>query len=97
MKVSDQFILREIAGDSILIPAGKNALSMKGLIVLSEGGAFVYHKLKNGCEREDLIAAMTAEYDVSEAEAAMDIDAFLSQMRQLNILMEDDRKTESEK
>ena len=89
MKVSDQFILREIAGDSILIPVGKAALSAKGLIVLSESGAFLYHKLKDDCTREALISAITTEYEVSEAEASRDIDAFLNQMRQLSMLVED--------
>lgn len=89
MKVSNQFILREIAGESILIPSGEAAIQVKGLIVLSESGAFLYRKLKEECTREDLIAALTAEYDVQETEAARDTDAFLNQMRHLNMLVED--------
>ena len=89
MKVSDQFILREIAGDHILIPAGEAAISVKGLIVLSESGAFLYNKLKEECTSEELVAAMTAEYEVAEDVAAQDIDAFLNQMRQLKMLVED--------
>lgn len=89
MKVSDQFILREIAGDHILIPAGDAAFSVKGLIILSESGAFLYGLLKTGCSRDDLISALTGEYEVEKEEAARDIDAFLNQMRQLGMLMED--------
>lgn len=89
MRVSDQFILREIAGDSILIPVGEAAMSVKGLMALSETGAFLYHILKENATREELVAALTSEYEVSEAEAAADIDAFLNQMRQLNMLVED--------
>lgn len=89
MKASDQFILRQIAGDSILIPAGEAALSVKGLIALSESGALLFRKLKDGCSREDLVAALTAEYEVSQEEAARDTEAFLDQMRQLNMLVED--------
>lgn len=88
MKVNDQFILRTIAGEHILIPVGEAAISVKGLIVLSESGALIYEKLKGGCSREALIAALTAEYEVSEAEAVRDMDAFLDQMRQLNMLVE---------
>lgn len=89
MKVSDQFILREIAGDSILIPVGEAAISVKGLIALSETGAFLFQKLKNQCSFDDLVSALTAEYEVSAAEAAQDIDAFLNQMRQLHMLVEE--------
>lgn len=88
LKVSDQFILRTIADENLLIPVGEAAIHVKGLISLSESGALLYDKLKGGCSREDLIAALTAEYEVSEDEAARDTDAFLNQMRQLNMLVE---------
>lgn len=90
MKVNNQFILRTIAGDHLLIPVGESAISVKGLIVLSESGVLIYEKLKSGCSRGDLIAMLTAEYDVSEDQAAQDTDAFLNQMRQLNMLEEDE-------
>ena len=87
MKASNQFILRTIADEHLLIPVGESAISVKGLIALSESG--LYKKLMDGCSREDLIAALTAEYEVSEEEAAQDTDAFLNQMRQLNMLVDD--------
>jgi len=89
MKVSDQFILRNVAGDNLLIPTGSSALDVKGLILLSESGLLLYNKLKGGCAKEDLVAALTAEYEVSEQEAARDTEAFLEQMRQLHILLEE--------
>ena len=89
MKASNQFILRTIADDHLLIPVGEAALSVKGLIALSESGVILYNKLKNGCTRADLVAALMAEYEVSEEIASQDTDAFLNQMRQLGMLVED--------
>ncbi len=89
MKVSDEFILRNVAGDNLLIPTGSSALDVKGLILLSESGVLLYNKLKNGCTKEELVAALTAEYAVSEDEAARDTEAFLDQMRQLKMLVEE--------
>lgn len=89
MKANDQFILRTIAGDHLLIPVGETAISVKGMIVLSESGALIYEKLKDGCSKEELISMLTTEYEVSEEEALRDTDAFLNQMRQLNMLVED--------
>ena len=89
MKISSLFIYRKIADEHLLIPVGEAAMTVKGLVAMSESGAMLYEKLKTGCSREDLIAALTAEYDVSELAAAQDTDAFLAQMRQLNILIED--------
>ena len=89
MKVRDNFILRTIAQEQLLIPTGEAALSVKGLIALSESGSFLYQKLQNECTREDLISALTQEHDVPASVAGEDIDAFLNQMRQLNMLVED--------
>lgn len=89
MKASDQFILRNVVGENLLIPTGKAALDVKGMILLSESGVLLYNKLQDGWEKEDLVAALTEEYEVSEQEAARDTEAFLEQMRQLNILLED--------
>ncbi len=88
MRVRDQFILRTIADEHLLIPTGQAAFQLKGLIALSESGALLYNRLKDGCSREALVAALLAEYDVSEAEAGRDTDAFLDQMRSLNMLEE---------
>ena len=89
MKISSLFIYRKIADEHLLIPVGEAAMTVKGLVAMSESGAMLYEKLKTGYSREHLIAALTAEYDVSEPAAAQDTDAFLAQMRQLNILIED--------
>ena len=89
MKVSNQFVLRKIADEHLLIPVGEAAASVKGLIALSESGMLLYEKLQQGCSRKELVAALTAEYEVSEADAEEDTDAFLNQMRELNMLVED--------
>lgn len=88
MKASNQFILRKIAQEQLLIPVGEAAIQVRGLIALSESGGLLFEKLQGGCTREDLIRTLTAEYDVSEETAAEDTDVFLDQMRQLKILEE---------
>lgn len=89
MRVSDQFVLRTIAGENLLIPVGEAAISVKGLIALSESGVLLYERLKSGCTLEDLISALRGEYDVSPEEALRDTQAFLEQMRRLNMLIEE--------
>lgn len=89
MKVRDQFVLRTIAGEPLLIPVGEAAITTKGLIALSESGALLYERLKAGCTREALVDALLEEYDVSRQEAARDVEDFLEQMRKLNMLLEE--------
>lgn len=85
MKIKDNFILREIAGEHILIPVGEAALRVHGMVTLSESAVLLYEKLQNECE-EDLVNVLTAEYEVDRDEALRDVKAFLAQMRRVGIL-----------
>ena len=49
MKASNQFILRKIAQEQLLIPVGEAAIEVRGLIALSESGGLLFEKLQNGC------------------------------------------------
>ena len=89
MRVNHNFIFRKVAREDLLIPAGAAALKVKGLVAMSESGSLLYQKLQSECTREDLIAALLAEYDVPADVAEQDVDAFLDQMRQLDMLVED--------
>ncbi|MBQ7922994.1 MAG: PqqD family protein [Clostridia bacterium] len=89
MRINDQFILRTIADENLLIPVGDAAIHVKGLIALSESAVLLYNKLKNGCTREELVSALTSEYKVSEEEAVEDTETFLNQLRQMKILIEE--------
>lgn len=89
MHLNDSFVLRVIADEHLLIPTGNAALQIKGLLSLTESGAFLYRKLQTGCSEAQLLDALTSEYEVSTEEARADVAEFLCQMRQLDILLED--------
>lgn len=89
MRVSDNFIFRQVADEYLLVPVGEAALSVKGLIRLSESGSMLYQMLQQReCTKEELVGAILAEYDVAERDAAADVEAFLDQMRRLGMLVE---------
>lgn len=88
MRVSTDFILREVAGEWLLVPVGDAAVKLRGLIGLSESGYLVYTLLQKGADRQELLRAVLSEYKVDQATAEADVDAFLGQMRSLGILLE---------
>ena len=65
MKIEKEYILREIAGDYIIVPVGAAALEFNGMITVIETGAFLWEKLREGTTREELLHAMLEEYEVS--------------------------------
>ena len=88
MRVSTDFILREVAGEWLLVPVGDAAVKLRGLIGLSESGYLIYTLLQKGADRQELLRAVLSEYKVAQATAEADGDAFLGQMRSLGILLE---------
>ena len=40
MRISKDYIVREIAGEYIIVPTGREALNCQGLITVNETGAF---------------------------------------------------------
>ena len=47
MKVLKEFVLREIAGDYVIIPTGKTVLTFNGLITVNEVGADLWKMLQS--------------------------------------------------
>lgn len=88
MKASKDFILREIAGEFILVPTGEAATRFNGLITLNELGAFIFRCLETGQTVDTLTAAILAEYDVLEYTARTDCVEFLNQLREIGALVE---------
>ena len=89
MNINKAFVLRSIADEHLLIPTGAAAAQVQGLLTLNETGALLYRRLCEGSPAEALVDALTAEYDVSAAEAQSDVSEFLAHMRQLGVVQED--------
>lgn len=88
MKVSNDFILRGIAGEYILVPVGAAAAKFNGLITLNELGKFIFEALADDCTLGQLVDKITSEYDVDAATAAADAEEFLGELRGIGALLD---------
>lgn len=86
MKISEEYVIREVAGEYIIVPTGKAALNFNGLITVNDTGAFLWKQLQKGASKEDLIHAVTDEFETDEESAAADIEVFLEKIREEGIL-----------
>lgn len=87
MKLKDGFVLRQVGGTYVVVAVGLQTLDFKGMIRLNETGAFLWEKLSGAeCSEADLVAAMTAEYDVDEATAAADVATFVNSLKEASLL-----------
>ena len=86
MKLKYEFIERLIADEYVLVPAGEAAGSFAGMIATNEVGAFLMKTLKNDVTKEDLITLLMEEYEVEKETAYNDVETFLEQLNDLNLL-----------
>ena len=86
MEIKLDFVLREIAGDLLLVPAGKTALDFNGMITLNELGGEIWKLLPQVQDEEELISRLLEEYEVQEDVLRNDVSTFLEELRALGIL-----------
>lgn len=80
LKIKNGFMLRQVAGNYIVIGVGAEAVDFNGMVTINETGAFLWKILENGADKEDLLSALMDEYDVDEASAKKDITEFLQKL-----------------
>ena len=86
MRASTDFLLREIAGEYMLVPVGPGAAGINGLVSLNELGAFLFRALQNEQSLDSLVDAVVSEYDVAPETARADAADFLRQLGEIGAL-----------
>ena len=86
MEIKKRLLKRQIAGDAFLVPVGKEVYDSNGLFFLSEVGEFVWDRLEASEGPQDIINAVLEEYDVDESVARRDVEAFLTKLRDFEII-----------
>ena len=49
MKATKDMILREVAGEHILVPTGEAAIQFQGVITLNDSGLLIWNRLQEDC------------------------------------------------
>lgn len=88
MKLKDGLILREVAGQYVVVPTGKRVQEVTSIVYISSSGAYLWDYMKDHeFEKEDLVAKIMEHYSgVTKEQAAADIEKFLKTLADNNIL-----------
>lgn len=76
MKLKSGFIMRKIAGKDIVLPSG-DELNLNAMITLNESGMFIWKKLEHETTEDEIVDALTQEYDIDRDEAKEHVSSFL--------------------
>lgn len=86
MKIIAEAVLREIAGDFVLVPTGSSVNEHNGLFSVSEVGGRIWELLPESESEDDIVKALLEEYEVDEETLRKDVKEFLVSLRELGLI-----------
>lgn len=86
MKLKDGFLLRQVAGQTVVLPTGGD-LDLNMMITLNDTGAFLWERLQHDTDEAALTAALLSEYDVDQDTAASCVTDFVKKLNDHGFLI----------
>lgn len=80
MRIAKEFILRDIAGECVLVPTGATTQEFNGLITMTDTAKFIWENMEKVDSFEEMIQKILEEYEIDEKTAKEDAYGFISQL-----------------
>lgn len=77
MKRTEHYLLREIAGESILVPVGEKSKEVNAFITLNEMGTFIYNHVDECKTFDDMVSIISSTYEGDIEKIKQDTYQFL--------------------
>ena len=79
-------VTRKTGNEYVLVPITNNIADMNSVYTLNETGAFIWEQIDGKRSIEEIIAALTAEYDIDIKNAEEDVLSFVENMSKYLII-----------
>ena len=86
MKLKDGFLLRDVAGQTVVLPTAGD-LDLNMMITLNETGKFLWERLKDDTDEAALVSALLSVYEVDEETARESVKEFVQKLRDNDFLV----------
>lgn len=88
MKQNPDFLLQEVADTIVVVPVGQASVNFSGMITLNGTGAFLWKLLETEQTVLSMTQALLDRYDVEEATARADVEAFVNKLIPTGAILE---------
>lgn len=89
MRINENFVLKSIAGEAVVMPVGDAVNKINGMIKLNPTAEIMWKALETEATIEDVISAVRANcQNINEDTIIEDVVAFTEKLRNLGILEE---------
>ena len=86
MRIKDGFVLREVAGQAMVIATGEASDNFHGMVRLNETGKYVWQGITDGLTVEDIAHGLTEVFSVDYKKALDDVVRMIAQMENAGFL-----------
>ena len=87
MRIKKGFVLREVAGQIMVIATGEASKDFHGMIKLNATGKVIWLGLQDGLSEEQIVVRLQEQFDVEADKASQDTRAFMKQMDEMGFLV----------
>ena len=88
MKLKDGVLIQEMDGKFVAVDAGSGPERFHGIVNMNHTAAFVARQLQKDRTTEELVEAMTQEYDVTPEVARENIEKMIGQLTEIGLITE---------
>lgn len=89
MKINENFVLKTIAGEAVVMPVGEAVNKVRGMIKLNPTAEIIWKALETDSTIEDVISDVRANcQNIDEDTLIEDVVSFTEKLRELGILEE---------
>lgn len=88
MKLKYDFVVNNVAGETVAVSVGDTCDRFNGYIKLNETAAFIFELLKNDTSRDEIVALVQKKYpDATNKEACESVDELLGKLSKAGLLV----------
>lgn len=86
MKIKENYVMREVAGQAIVIALGEESERFKGMINLNKTGKDVWLCLQKGMDVTEIAKKLVEKYEVAEEIVMRDVESMMDRLARVGVL-----------
>ncbi|MDO4328846.1 MAG: PqqD family protein [Lachnospiraceae bacterium] len=90
MRMKKGFVLREVAGQFMVIATGEASRQFHGMIRLNQTGKEIWQGLSDGLTEEEIAGKLVQSYGIEKSQAAEDVRNMIRQMTEEGFLQNEE-------
>lgn len=87
MRIKKGFVLREVAGQNMVIATGEASKDFHGMIKLNSTGRDIWQGLQEGLSEVEIAKGLEEKYQIDEQKALVDTKDFVNKMLEMGFVV----------